>query len=128
MIYSTYKGGKDMSEQFFDLKEIFLRTKEAIHNFMDILTPRIENAKDDHERLYYHHIYEEEEQRLDRLSALIPKIEFFLESDIPNTPASYPPSIKSFSKTKKPALRPAYKKIKNRVLAISRYTSITTPQ
>jgi hypothetical protein len=86
MIYSTYKGGKDMSEQFLNLKEMFLRTKEAIHNFMDILTPRIENAKDDHERLYYHHIYEEEEQRLDRLSALIPKIEFFLESDIPNTP------------------------------------------
>jgi hypothetical protein len=86
MIYSTYKGGKDMSEQFLNLKEIFLRTKEAIHNFMDILTPRIENAKDDHERLYYHHIYEEEEQRLDRLNALIPKIEFILKSDVPKTP------------------------------------------
>jgi hypothetical protein len=75
-----------MSEQFVELKDMFLRTKGAIHNFMDILTPRIENAKDDHERLYYHHIYEEEEQRLDRLNALIPKIEFFLENDVPRTP------------------------------------------
>lgn len=52
---------------------------------MDILTPRIENAKDDHERLYYHHIYEEEEQRLDRLTVLIPKIEFFLDTSASQT-------------------------------------------
>ncbi|WP_227939573.1 IMEF encapsulin system ferritin-like cargo protein [Alkalihalobacillus deserti] len=75
-----------MSEQFIELRKMFLRTKDDIHNFMDILTPRIENAKDDHERLYYHHIYEEEEQRLDRLNALIPKMESSLESELLQTP------------------------------------------
>ncbi|WP_209124280.1 IMEF encapsulin system ferritin-like cargo protein [Alkalihalobacillus sp. BA299] len=74
-----------MSEHFIELNEMFQRTKDGIHNFMNILTPRIENAKDDHERLYYHHIYEEEEQRLDRLNALIPKIEYFLEHNVPKT-------------------------------------------
>ncbi len=74
-----------MSEHFIALNEMFLRTQDAIHNFMGILTPRIENAKDDHERLYYHHIYEEEEQRLDRLNALIPKLEFSLENNMTNS-------------------------------------------
>lgn len=70
-----------MNEHFIHLREMFLRTKEHIQDFMSILTPRIENAKDDHERLYYHHIYEEEEQRLDRLNALLPKLDYFIEND-----------------------------------------------
>ncbi|WP_163538696.1 IMEF encapsulin system ferritin-like cargo protein [Gracilibacillus sp. YIM 98692] len=70
-----------MSNSFIELNEIFLRTRENIHDFMAILTPRIENAQDDHERLYYHHIYEEEEQRLDRLNALIPKLDYFNDND-----------------------------------------------
>ena len=41
---------------------------------MGIITPIIENAKDDHERLYWHHIYEEEEHRSYRLDILLPKI------------------------------------------------------
>lgn len=44
---------------------------------MNMLDPVIQNAKDDHERLYYHHIYEEEEQRLSRLVELIPLISKF---------------------------------------------------
>ena len=39
----------------------------------EILTPIIEKAKDDHERLFWHHIYEEEEHRSDRLDILMPK-------------------------------------------------------
>ncbi|UTR11685.1 hypothetical protein MM300_05070 [Evansella sp. LMS18] len=70
-----------MAAHFSDLKDMFIRTREAINDFMAILTPRIENAKDDHERLYYHHIYEEEEQRLDRLNALIPKLDFYIDND-----------------------------------------------
>lgn len=72
----------NVAEHFDELKDMFLRTREGIHDFMSILTPRIENAKDEHERLYYHHIYEEEEQRLDRLNALLPKLEFYLENDV----------------------------------------------
>ncbi|KAB2334801.1 hypothetical protein F7731_13650 [Cytobacillus depressus] len=56
---------------------IFTTTKEAIEKFMAMLDPVIEFAKDDHERLYYHHIYEEEEQRLSRLDVLIPLISKF---------------------------------------------------
>lgn len=44
---------------------------------MNMLDPVIQNAIDDHERLYYHHIFEEEEQRLSRLEVLIPLIQKF---------------------------------------------------
>jgi hypothetical protein len=63
-----------------DLKvfyRIFTHTKEAIEKFMNMLDPVIQNATDDHERLYYHHIYEEEEQRLSRLVVMIPLISKF---------------------------------------------------
>ncbi len=46
---------------------------------MSILTPVITNAQTEHERLYFHHIYEEEEQRLDRLAVFLPKLAGFLE-------------------------------------------------
>lgn len=57
------------------MDSIFNRTKQALSEFMGIITPIIENAKDDHERLYWHHIYEEEEHRSDRLDILLPKIQ-----------------------------------------------------
>ncbi|WP_035178714.1 IMEF encapsulin system ferritin-like cargo protein [Alkalihalobacterium bogoriense] len=63
-----------MSENFPKLEGILERTKDALLGFMDIITPVIENAKDDHERLYWHHIYEEEEHRLDRINVLLPKV------------------------------------------------------
>jgi hypothetical protein len=56
---------------------IFTTTKDAIEKFMNMLDPVIQNATDEHERLYYHHIYEEEEQRLSRLVVLIPLISKF---------------------------------------------------
>lgn len=60
---------------FHEMNSIFKRTKKALEEFMGILTPIIENAKDDHERLFWHHIYEEEEHRSDRLDILMPKIQ-----------------------------------------------------
>jgi hypothetical protein len=69
-----------MPSHFPALHEMFTRTEQAIHHFMSILEPAIQNAKDEHERLYYHHIYEEEEQRLDRLVALLPKLKEFIKS------------------------------------------------
>ncbi|WLR52687.1 hypothetical protein LC040_07295 [Bacillus tianshenii] len=63
-----------MNENFSVLEPILNRTKDAVQQFMGIITPVIEDAKDEHERLYWHHIYEEEEHRLDRLNVLLPKI------------------------------------------------------
>lgn len=63
-----------MDNIFPSLEKILQRTEQAIHNFMSIITPVIENAKDDHERLYWHHIFEEEDHRLDRINTLLPKI------------------------------------------------------
>ncbi|WP_257347979.1 IMEF encapsulin system ferritin-like cargo protein [Pseudalkalibacillus decolorationis] len=68
-----------MSDHFPVLKNIFARTEEALNVFMGVLEPTIENAKDEHERLYFHHIYEEEEHRQDRLSVLNPKLDYFIE-------------------------------------------------
>jgi hypothetical protein len=63
-----------VNEELNIFSRIFITTKDAIEKFMNMLDPVIQNAKDDHERLYYHHIYEEEEQRLSRLAELIPLI------------------------------------------------------
>ena len=65
---------------FNEMNSIFNRTKNALEEFMGILTPIIENAKDDHERLFWHHIYEEEEHRSDRLDILMPKIQTMLKN------------------------------------------------
>jgi hypothetical protein len=67
-------------ENFLHLKDIFNRTKEVLVEFMGILEPTIANAKDEHERLYFHHIYEEEEHRFDRLKELLPKLDSFIEN------------------------------------------------
>ncbi|MDE3840891.1 hypothetical protein C0966_16595 [Bacillus methanolicus] len=66
-----------MKDELNIFYRIFTTTKDAIEKFMSMLDPVIQNAKDDHERLYYHHIYEEEEQRLSRLVELIPLISKF---------------------------------------------------
>lgn len=66
-----------MKEELKVFYHIFTTTKDAIEKFMNLLDPVIQNAIDDHERLYYHHIFEEEEQRLSRLVELIPFIDKF---------------------------------------------------
>jgi hypothetical protein len=62
-------------ENLKEIQDILLRSKDALIKFKNILEPTIEQAKDDHERLYWHHIYEEEEHRFDRLEALLPKLQ-----------------------------------------------------
>lgn len=71
-----------MKTTFSEMDEIFTRTKQALTEFMGIITPIIDNAKDDHERLYWHHIYEEEDHRSDRLNILLPKIESVLKEGV----------------------------------------------
>lgn len=66
-----------MKEELQAFSRIFTTTKAAIEQFMNMLNPVIDNAEDEHERLYYHHIYEEEEQRLSRLAVLISLIQKF---------------------------------------------------
>jgi hypothetical protein len=70
-----------VSDYFSSLQDILERTKDAVLKFMAIITPKIEEAEDEHQRLYWHHIYEEEDQRLDRLNALLPKLSYFLENE-----------------------------------------------
>jgi hypothetical protein len=67
----------EVQEELKVFYQIFTTTKDAIEKFMNMLDPVIQNATDEHERLYYHHIYEEEEQRLSRLVVLIPLISKF---------------------------------------------------
>ncbi|RJS59917.1 IMEF encapsulin system ferritin-like cargo protein [Bacillus sp. PK3_68] len=84
-----------MKEELASFYQIFTTTKEAIERFMDMLDPVIEHAKDDHERLYYHHIYEEEEQRLSRLDVLIPLISRFQTEQNDN---AFSPSNNTFNR------------------------------
>ncbi len=70
-------GVLKMKEELKIFYQVFTTTKDAIEKFMNMLDPVIQNATDDHERLYYHHIFEEEEQRLSRLVELIPLISKF---------------------------------------------------
>lgn len=58
-----------MTDKLAPLHDIFDRTQHNIQAFMDILSPVIAEAQDDHQRLYFHHIYEEEEQRLGGLNS-----------------------------------------------------------
>lgn len=59
--------------EFTQLQQIFERTKDAASTFMNLLLP-LTSDPDEHTRLYYHHIFEEEEQRLGRLQILIPEL------------------------------------------------------
>lgn len=70
-----------MTNNFQAIYELLDRTYHSAQQFMDMLVPKIENATDEHERLYWHHIYEEEEQRIDRLQELLPKIQHYAAND-----------------------------------------------
>jgi len=59
-------------QEMSQLHTIFTRTKGYIREFMGLIQPIIDTAQDEHTKLYYHHILEEEEQRLERLEELIP--------------------------------------------------------
>lgn len=69
-----------MKTSFSEMDAIFKRTKNASDEFMGLIMPIVEASADDHERLYWHHIYEEEEHRSDRLDILMPKIESILNN------------------------------------------------
>lgn len=71
-----------MNQAFRDLKLIFSRTKADIETFSRMLQPVVDQAQDEHERLYFHHILEEEEQRLERLDVLLPMLEQAVEEDM----------------------------------------------
>lgn len=62
-------------QELSQLHAIFDRTKGYINRFMGLIQPIIDAAQDEHTRLYYHHILEEEEQRMDRLQELIPYLQ-----------------------------------------------------
>ncbi|NMD69239.1 hypothetical protein HHO41_02985 [Bacillus sp. DNRA2] len=71
-----------MESTFSEMDEIFTRTRQALNEFMSMITPIIDHATDDHERLYWHHIYEEEDHRSDRLNLLMPKLEEIINEGI----------------------------------------------
>ncbi|MGF9906725.1 IMEF encapsulin system ferritin-like cargo protein [Brevibacillus fortis] len=62
-------------QEITQLHAIFDRTKGYINSFMGVIQPIIDAATDEHTRLYYHHILEEEEQRMGRLQELVPYLE-----------------------------------------------------
>nr|WP_295970699.1 IMEF encapsulin system ferritin-like cargo protein [uncultured Bacillus sp.] len=70
-----------MKTSFSDIDAIFERTKGALTEFLTMITPIIETSTEEHERLYWHHIYEEEEHRSDRLEILMPKIQSILNNE-----------------------------------------------
>lgn len=69
-----------MAEEFTQLKDIFERTQSGVQDFMNIIQPVIDNAQNEHDRLYFHHIFEEEDHRLDRLNELLPQIKRLTEN------------------------------------------------
>ncbi|MEW9674219.1 IMEF encapsulin system ferritin-like cargo protein [Ammoniphilus sp. 3BR4] len=71
-----------MNQAFSQLFSIFSRTKQDIEVFNSMLQPVVDNAQDEHERLYFHHILEEEEQRLERLDVLLPMLKHSLDEDL----------------------------------------------
>lgn len=68
-----------MNQVLARLQEIFSGTKADIEQFNSMLQPVVNNAADEHERLYFHHILEEEEQRLERLEVLLPMLKHALD-------------------------------------------------
>ena len=62
-------------QEISQLHAIFERTSGYINRFMGLIQPVIDAAQDEHTRLYYHHILEEEEQRMDRLKELLPYLQ-----------------------------------------------------
>ncbi|WP_232699878.1 IMEF encapsulin system ferritin-like cargo protein [Brevibacillus daliensis] len=62
-------------QEMKQLHAIFTRTEAGIKSFRNMIQPLIDHAVDEHTKLYYHHISEEEEQRLERLEDLIPRLQ-----------------------------------------------------
>ncbi|WP_256238523.1 hypothetical protein [Bacillus sp. EB600] len=60
MDFSLKREVQDLRDELKILFRIFTTTRDAIEKFISILDPVIQNATDEHERLYYHHITEEE--------------------------------------------------------------------
>jgi len=71
-----------MRQVYVELNNIFLETKDNIQKFNAMLEPVIENAQSERERLYFHHIEEEEEQRLERLDVLLPMLTQAIEGNM----------------------------------------------
>jgi hypothetical protein len=69
-------------QEMSQLHDIFDRTRGFIERFMGIIQPVIDAAQDEHTKLYYHHILEEEEQRLGRLHELIPYLGSLQEANL----------------------------------------------
>jgi rubrerythrin len=63
-----------MQKEVAELINIFSQTRSNVQTFMNMLTPFIESTTDEHLRMYFHHIFEEEEQHLERLNQFIPKL------------------------------------------------------
>lgn len=68
-------------QEITQLHAIFDRTRGYINRFMGIIQPIIDAAQDEHTRLYYHHILEEEEQRMGRLQELVPYLKKVSEKE-----------------------------------------------
>lgn len=63
-----------MPKELLELIRIFTQTKANVQMFMGLISPLIENSQDEHQRMYFHHIFEEEEQHLERLEQFLPKL------------------------------------------------------
>ena len=75
-------GGYGLEQIFTDMDAIFQRTKNALSEFRELITPIIETATDEHQRLYWHHIYEEEDHRSDRLEILLPNLRKVIDNNM----------------------------------------------
>lgn len=73
-----------MKEAYGELYNLFSRTKADIQTFNGILQPVVDAATNERERLYFHHILEEEEQRLERLDILLPMLKQALGGEMNN--------------------------------------------
>ena len=69
-----------METTFTEMDSIFNRTKNALVEFMGILHRLLKMQKMTTSACYWHHIYEEEEHRSDRLDILMPKIQSVLKN------------------------------------------------
>jgi len=64
-----------MRQNWETVLSILWRTREAVQEYAQLLRPVVEQAQTDHDRLYYHHFLEEEEQHLARLNRFLPRLE-----------------------------------------------------
>ncbi|WP_157800932.1 IMEF encapsulin system ferritin-like cargo protein [Bacillus solitudinis] len=72
-----------MEQKLADLHRIALTTKKASYEFMAMLEPVINQTKSDYGRLFYRHIFEEEEEHVKCLTKLLGLLE-----DISSSPSN----------------------------------------